>query len=393
MSSDKEQKNEGIVPSGNRRLTRYSSGLIQRGLDLAKELDKVEADLEVSRQTTESAKAQKLIWKCLRTLIGHSNVYCVAISPDGRTLASCGHDKTIKIWNLNTGELLRTFTGHLDIVWSVIFSPDGQTLASCSEDKTVKIWKLDTGELLYDLLGHSEAVGAITFSHDGKTLVTGSGDETVKIWSLITGKQLYTLSVDYDIADLAIRPDGKTLVTAGVYGRIKLWNLPTGELLGTLPDGHSPATVSPDGQLVACAIGQNSSTIKLWDLQTGDLRCHLKPEEIEAEKLETDEELDKSYCSFTIVPKEKYLAAGTADGLIKVFSLDTDQLLYILYGNSRSSLCFTTSPDGKTITSGSSVLSVTFSSDGQTLVSGSLDGSINIWQMAPYAESAEYSED
>ncbi|MBD2129759.1 WD40 repeat domain-containing protein [Microcoleus sp. ZQ-A2] len=392
MSSDNEPRNKGIVPAGNRGLTRYSSRLIQRGLDLAKELDKSEAGLEISRQTSEITTPQKLIWKCIRTLIGHLNVYSVAISPDGQILASCGDDKTIKIWNLNTGELLRTFTGHSDIVWCVTFSPDGQILATCSEDQTVKIWKLDTGELISTLLGHSEAVVSITFSPDGKTLVSGSGDKTVKIWSLSTGTQLYTLTVDYDIANLAIRPNGQTLVTAGVYGRIKLWNLPTGELLSTLPEGHSPATVSPDGQIVACAIGQNSSTIKLWGLESGEFLYHLTPEELktevlETEVLETEEELDKFYCSFAIDPKGKNLAGGTADGIIKIFDVDTGKLLCILSGNSRSALCFTTSPDRRNITSGSSVLSVTFSPDGQILVSGSLDGSINIWRVFPLAES------
>lgn len=188
--------------------------------------------------------------------------------------------------------------------------------------------------------------------------------------------------MDYDIADLAIRPNGQTLVTAGVYGRIKLWKLPTGELLRTLPEGHSPATVSPDGQIVACAIGQNSSTIKLWGLETGELLYHLKPEE-----LKTEEELDKFYCSFAIDPKGKNLAGGTADGIIKIFDVDTGKLLCILSGNSRSALCFSTSPDGRNITSGSSVLSVTFSPDGQILVSGSLDGSINIWRVFLLPES------
>jgi WD40 repeat protein len=382
MSSDKEARNKGIVPAGNRELTRYSSRLIQRGLDLAKELNKSEAALKVSSQTTDITTPQKLIWKCICTLIGHLNVYCVAISPDGQTLASCGDDKTIKIWNLNTGELLRTVTGHSDIVWSVTFSPDGQMIASCSEDKTVKIWKLDTGKMLHTLLGHSEAVGSITFSPDGKTLVSGSADKAVKIWNLSTGTELHTLTVDYDIAELAIRPNDQTLVTAGVYGRIKLWNLSTGELLSTVSEGHSPATISPDGQIVACAIGQNSSTIKLWDLDTGELLYHLKPDELKTEELETEEDLDKFYCSFAIDPKRKNLAAGTTDGLIKLFDLDTGKFLYILSENSRSALCFTTSPDGRNITSGSSVLSVTFSPDGQTLVSGSLDGSINIWRMS-----------
>jgi WD40 repeat protein len=387
MDSDKEQRRKVLFQQVIEGLTRYSSDLIQRGLDLAKELNKSEAALKVSSQTTDITTPQKLIWKCIRTLVGHLNVYSVALNRDGQTLASCGDDKTIKIWKLNTGELLRTFTGHSDIVWSVTFSPDGQILASCSEDKTVKIWKLDTGELLHTLLGHSDAVGSITFSPDGTILVSGSADKAVKIWNLSTGTQLYTLTVDYDIADLAIRPNSQTLVTAGVYGRIKLWNLPTGELLSTLSEGHSPVTVSLDGQIVACAIGQNSSTIKLWDLDTGELLYHLKPNELKTEELETEEELDKFYCYFAIDPQGKNLAGGTADGLIKIFDLDTGELLYILSGNSRSALCFTTSPDGRNITTGSSVLSVTFSPDGQTLVSGSLDGSINIWRVFPFAES------
>ncbi len=126
---------------------------------------------------------------------------------------------------------------------------------------------------------------------------------------------------------------------------------------------------------------------KLWDLDTGELLYHLKPNELKTEELETEEELDKFYCYFTIDPQGKNLAGGTADGLIKIFDLDTGELLYILSGNSRSALCFTTSPDGRNITTGSSVLSVTFSPDGQTLVSGSLDGSINIWRVFPFAES------
>ena len=81
-------------------------------------------------------------WQCIRTLTGHeSYVNSVAISADGQTLASGGSVKTIKLWNLKTGDLLRTLTGHKDSVFSVTISADGQTLASGSHDKTIKLWK------------------------------------------------------------------------------------------------------------------------------------------------------------------------------------------------------------------------------------------------------------
>lgn len=81
-------------------------------------------------------------WQCILTLTGHVyEVYSVAISPDGQTLASGSVDKTIKLWNLKTGDLLRTLTGHEGYVRSVAISPDGQTLASGSRDKTIKLWE------------------------------------------------------------------------------------------------------------------------------------------------------------------------------------------------------------------------------------------------------------
>jgi WD40 repeat protein len=120
-----------------------------------------------------------------KTLIGHSSsVNAVAISPDGKILASGSRDKTIKLWNLVTGEQIRTFTGYSNSVYSVAISPDGKTLASGSDDKTIKLWNLATGEKIRTFTGHSEKVWSIAISPDGKTLASGSGDFTIKIWRL-----------------------------------------------------------------------------------------------------------------------------------------------------------------------------------------------------------------
>ena len=117
----------------------------------------------------------------------HSHlVNSVVFSPNGQWLASGSDDNTVKIWNPNTGEQLRTLEGHDTDVTTVAFSPDGQLLASGSDDNTVKIWDPNNGELWRTLEGHGGDVKSVTFSPDGQLLASGSDDDTIKIWNLNT---------------------------------------------------------------------------------------------------------------------------------------------------------------------------------------------------------------
>ncbi|BAZ00951.1 protein kinase [Tolypothrix tenuis PCC 7101] len=276
-----------------------------------------------------------------KTLEGHSSlIRSVAISPDGKTLASGSDDKTIKLWNLKTGKQIRTLTGHSHWVFSVAISPDGKTLASGSIDDTIKLWNLETGEQIRTLTGHSGDVNSVAISPDGKTLVSGSINGTIELWNLETGEQIRTLDGhSSNVYSVAISPDGKTLVSGSVDKTIKLWNLKTGKEIRTLK-GHSSTVfsvaISPDGKTLVSGSGDN--TIKVWNLETG-------------EQIRTLEGHSSSVDSVAISPDGKTLVSGSRNGTIKVWNLETGEQIRNLTEHSRGVNSLAISPDGKTLVS------------------------------------------
>ncbi|MBC6417971.1 MAG: hypothetical protein GDA44_03840, partial [Prochloron sp. SP5CPC1] len=137
------------------------------------------------------------------------------MSEDGQTIFSGGSiwDNTIKVWDLATGQLKSTLTGHNGSE-SVAISPDGQTIVSGSAPSTIKVGDLATSQLKSILTGHNDSVSSVAISPDGQTIVSGSAPSTIKVWDLVTGQLKDTLpSNNYSITSVAISSDGRTILT------------------------------------------------------------------------------------------------------------------------------------------------------------------------------------
>ena len=92
-------------------------------------------------------------------------------------------DRTVRLWDTETGQLIHTLEGHTSRVNAIAFSPDGKQILSGSHDNTVRLWNTESGQLIHTLEGHTNTVNAIAFSRDGKQILTGSHDKTLRLWN------------------------------------------------------------------------------------------------------------------------------------------------------------------------------------------------------------------
>jgi WD40 repeat protein len=205
---------------------------------------------------------------------GEQEIFTITLSADGVYALSSSGDR-FSLWHLSTGECLRSFVGHkedvLALALSLALSGNASSHApsyalSGSLDKTIKLWEVDTGICRQTLHGHQREVTSITFSNDGDYALSGSRDRTLKLWQLSTGDCLQTMFGHGDeVTSVCLTPDGKYALSASSDHTLKLWHLENGRCLRTFEGDNGAITslcLSPDGQIALS--GSMDHTLKLW---------------------------------------------------------------------------------------------------------------------------------
>lgn len=375
----------------------------------------------------------------LRFQVGHSNdISHVAVSPDGRYAATGSGDRSVTLWELETGRALRSFRGHDEWITTIAFSPDGRLVASASRDGEIRLWDIVTGETVRALTGHENQVGDLAFTPDARFLISGADGGRLIIWNAARGTALRTIAArDGDIDTISVSPDGRLVLSAGSGSTLQLIDVASGRLVHSLErDGsyYYSSAFSPDGRYVFA--GDSHGDVGVWDVITGTLAGELSgsgttqsvvvsPDGrlmaratgdrfnvrsasvvvVEIASGRTVREFEGYggfVTSLAFTPDGRYLLAGSSHATAILWEVETGREVRALERSSEAVFSVAVHPDGEEVVSAgqaavrmwdlrngrlsrtltgheATVLSVAYSPNGERVVSGSWDTSVRIY--------------
>ena len=291
------------------------------------------------------------------TFQAHNNIVLnMAYSPDGKTLATASEDGTVKLWDTSNNQLKATLAGHTGPVRAIAFAPNGKYLVSGSADKTAFVWDLSNNSRKYVLSGQTSTITSVAFNPDSNSLATGSDDKTIFLWNLETGQKFgATFKDDDNVTAVAYSPDGKTLAAGSQNGSLKMWDLgnaqPKPAPLGKGHDGTIwSLTFSHNGKYLAT--GSLDKTTRLWDIDGDKVSLHF---------LYDDSTQGVRQVAFT--PDDTHLISACDDTTAYIWDTVSGNGITKLSGNTKE------------------VYAVAISPDGRTAATGTADGVVKLWSL------------
>jgi WD40 repeat protein len=297
---------------------------------------------------------QLIIWDVATGTIahqlpGHQNRLISLAAAADNILASGSVDTTIRIWDLQTGRLLKTIAEHNDWIWSLQFSAVDNLLISGSADQSIRFWDMSTWQCAQVWKGYNNAIWAMTYSGDSTKLITGSQDGCVRVWD-IAAKQVVNVLQDREGSNgvWAVDCYSDLIASSDGNGVVRIWN-ETGNLLHTWAAHQGTAwstKFSPDGTILATA--GIDSRLCFWSMTSKSLL--LKPIVVDS--------IIRTLC---FSPDGQFLATANFDGCWRIWEVATGELLSCHAGHS------------------SWLWAIDFSTDGRWIATGSSDHTVKLW--------------
>lgn len=226
-----------------------------------------------------SLQAQDAPYIFLQT--GHTDaIHCIDQSPDERDIVTASADKTLKLWDFQTGKEIRTFEGHTNRVKAVMFSPDGKMIVSGSLDGTVRLWDINNGKEIRKLTCDIYQIEKIFITSDGRyILASGDFERYIQKWDLNTGEPVKTLSDTVYTGPVAFSSDGKYALAKDFKYDLRVWDTDQGKVIKKLKGHKNQLThfdISGDGKYAVSA--DLDGTIIIWDAIRWKERATIKSE-------------------------------------------------------------------------------------------------------------------